>query len=121
MSFQYSPTWDYHPIIIGDQRYDFDPSLEVPVPPEHEDHGKTVQQIVGTDKITDEMIAENKEKDTWEQMRHHRNELLKLSDWTQGVDVPDAIKNPWATYRQDLRDITKVATTAEVVWPAQPS
>ena len=47
MTFEYNRTWDYHPIIIGDKRYDYDPSAEVPVPPEHEDHGKTVQQIVG--------------------------------------------------------------------------
>ena len=121
MTFQYSPTWNYHPIIIGDKRYDFDPSLEVPVPPEHEDHGKTVQQIVGSSVITDAMITEHKEKDTWEQMRVYRNQLLKESDWTQGVDVPDAIKTPYQTYRQALRDITKASSTADVVWPTKPS
>ena len=67
------------------------------------------------------MIAENKEKDTWEQMRHYRNELLKLSDWTQGVDVPDAIKNPWATYRQDLRDLpANTADPSKPNWPSKP-
>ena len=121
MAFEYSPTWDYHPIIIGDKKYDYDPSLEVPVPPEHEDHGKTVQQIVGASIITDAMITEHKEKDTWEQMRVYRNQLLNECDWTQGVDVPDAIKTPYQTYRQALRDITKAATTADVVWPTKPS
>ena len=85
------------------------------------EYGKTVQQIVGSDKITDAMILEYREKDTWEQMRKHRNELLKLCDWTQGADVPDAIKTPYQTYRQALRDITKAATTADVVWPTKPS
>ena len=28
-------------------------------------------------------------------MRAYRNELIKLSDWTQGADVPDAIKLKW--------------------------
>ena len=121
MAFQYSPTWNYHPIIIGDKRYEFDPSLEVPVPPEHEDHGKTVQQIVGSSIMTDAMITEHKEKDTWEQMRVYRNQLLNECDWTQGVAVPDAIKTPYQTYRKALRDIRKSETTADVVWPTKPS
>ena len=66
------------------------------------------------------MIAENKEKDTWEQMRAYRNELIKLSDWTQGADVPDAIKSKWTTYRQALRDITNASSTSDVVWPTEP-
>ena len=119
--FEYNPSWYYHPIKIGDVEYSYDPGEVVPVGSDDPDYGKTVQQIVGADKITDEMITEHREKDTWEQMRHHRNELLKLCDWTQGVDVPDAIKNPWATYRQSLRDITKSAKTSDVVWPTKPS
>ena len=67
------------------------------------------------------MITEHREKDTWEQMRAYRNKLLIECDWTQGVDVPDAIKIPYQTYRQALRDITKAATTADVVWPTKPS
>ena len=121
MTFQYNPTWDYHPIIIGDKRYDYDPSAEVPVPLDHEDHGKTVQQIVGSSIITDAMITEHKEKDTWQQMRVYRNQLLKESDWTQGDDVPDTIKLPYQTYRKALRDIGDAATTADVVWPTKPS
>ena len=67
------------------------------------------------------MIAENKEKDTWEQMRAYRNELIKLSDWTQGADVPDTIKLKWQSYRQALRDITNASSTSDVVWPTEPS
>jgi len=121
-NFEYSPSWHYHPIKVDGKEYSYDPGEIVPIFDEsHEDYGKTVQQIVGADKITNAMITEHREKDTWEQMRHHRNELLKLCDWTQGSDVPDAIKNPWATYRQSLRDITKSATTSDVVWPTKPS
>ena len=79
------------------------------------------QQIVCISTITNAMITEHKEKDTWEQMRVYRNQLLNECDWTQGVDVPDAIKTPYQTYRQALRDITKAATTADVVWPTKPS
>ena len=121
MTFEYSPSWKYHPIVLDGKTYSFDPKLEVPVYPDHTDYGRTVQDIVGKDKITDALYNEYKEKETWEQMRVYRNELLVKSDWTQGADVPDAIKTPWATYRQSLRDITKTATTAEVVWPTAPS
>tara|TARA_R100000773_G_C4211056_1_gene110636 strand:- start:276 stop:641 length:366 start_codon:yes stop_codon:yes gene_type:complete len=121
MTFKYSPSWQYHPIVIDGKTYSFDPKLNVPVPPDHEDFGKTVQDIVGADKITNELYDEYKEKETWEQMRTYRNALLVESDWTQGADVPDAIKGPWATYRQSLRDITKVTTTDKVVWPTKPS
>ena len=119
--FEYNPTWTSHPIVIDGIIYDYDPSLIVPVPEGHEDYGKTVQQIVGSNIITDAMIAENKELETWAQMRKHRNRLLVESDWTQGEDVPSDIKTPWAKYRKELRDITKASSTSEVVWPTKPS
>ena len=120
--FEYSPSWYYHPIKVDGVEYSYDPGEVVPVTDTSDpEYGKTVQQIVGSDKITDAMILEYREKDTWEQMRKHRNKLLIQCDWTQGVDVPDAIKTPYQTYRQALRDITKAATTAEVVWPTKPS
>ena len=118
--FEYSRNWEYHPIIIGDKIYSYDPSAPIP-PVDTENFGKTVQEVVGIATITDAMIAENKEKDTWEQMRAYRNELIKLSDWTQGADVPDAIKSKWTTYRQALRDITNASSTSDVVWPTEPS
>ena len=118
--FEYSRNWEYHPIIIGDKIYSYDPSAPIP-PVDTENFGKTVQEVVGIATITDAMIAENKEKDTWEQMRAYRNELIKYSDWTQGADVPDAIKSKWTTYRQALRDVTKATSTSDVVWPTEPS
>ena len=60
-----------------------------------------------------------------------RNQKLKTSDWTQGADVPDVIKTPWATYRQKLRDLPKTANpsldsdnvldNSSVNWPEEPS
>ena len=37
-------------------------------------------------------------------LRQKRDRLLRESDWTQGADVPDTIKAPWAAYRKALRD-----------------
>ena len=57
--------------------------------------------------------------------------MLARSDWTQGADVPSAIKTPWATYRQQLRDLPASSTPtlkadgtldrSSVTWPTKPS
>ena len=57
-------------------------------------------------------------------LRENRNPLLFESDWTQNADVPQAIKDKWVTYRQELRDLTNGIDTAEkvraVVFPTKP-
>lgn len=40
-------------------------------------------------------------------IKDKRNKLLDASDWTQMPDVPQETKEKWATYRQELRDITE--------------
>lgn len=53
--------------------------------------------------------------------RRQRDVLLAKSDWTQLPDVPVAAKEAWATYRQQLRDITtQSGYPATVVWPTPP-
>lgn len=54
-------------------------------------------------------------------MRTVRDELLKESDWTQLPDVPQALKAKWATYRQQLRDITKAQGFPNVDFPIKPN
>jgi len=54
-------------------------------------------------------------------LREHRDKKLAETDWTQGADVPDAIKNAYTSYRQALRDITKTHNNPRtVVWPDKP-
>ena len=54
-------------------------------------------------------------------LRELRNQKLAETDWTQGADVPDAIKNAYTNYRQKLRDITKTYNNPrKVVWPDKP-
>lgn len=62
-------------------------------------------------------------------LRIERNRRLMLSDWTQGADIPDSIKVPYATYRQQLRDLPSVTTfpikgygpsLESVDWPTLP-
>ena len=53
-------------------------------------------------------------------VREQRNQKLKDSDWTQVADAP-VDKAVWATYRQELRDITSQAGFPwDVTWPVQP-
>ena len=54
-------------------------------------------------------------------MRENRNAKLAFCDWTQ---LPDATvdKAAWASYRQELRDITTAEGWPEnITWPTQPS
>jgi hypothetical protein len=54
--------------------------------------------------------------------RFKRDIMLKSSDWTQLPDVPQTLKESWATYRQALRDITSQSGfPTNVVWPTKPN
>jgi len=59
-------------------------------------------------------------------LRNRRDLLLAESDWTQAADSPlsDSKKAEWATYRQQLRDITSSYTTdsaiSDIVFPTPP-
>lgn len=56
----------------------------------------------------------------WTVIRAERNKLLADCDWTQ---LPDASADAatWATYRQELRDITTQSDPFNIVWPVAPS
>ena len=60
-------------------------------------------------------------------LRNKRNLMLKECDWTQAADSPlsDPKKAEWATYRQQLRDLTNTYTTEnsieDIVFPTKPT
>lgn len=55
----------------------------------------------------------------WESVRALRNTKLENCDWTQLSDAPvDAAV--WATYRQELRDITTQTDPFNITWPTEP-
>lgn len=55
------------------------------------------------------------------QQRQKRDQLLNESDWTQLSDVPLTNKSEWATYRQQLRDITQQSGYPyDVIYPNPP-
>jgi hypothetical protein len=54
------------------------------------------------------------------EVRQQRNALLSACDWTQLPDSP-ADHETWATYRQELRDVTsQPGFPWDVVWPEAP-
>jgi len=60
-------------------------------------------------------------QDAESNVRSHRNGLLAECDWTQVADAP-VDQAAWATYRQELRDITSQAGFPySVVWPTPPA
>lgn len=53
--------------------------------------------------------------------RTKRAALLAACDWTQSRDIPEAISNAWAPYRQSLRDITaQPGFPHAITWPEAP-
>jgi len=68
---------------------------------------------------TPEQIAERTAAKKTE-VRQQRNQRLADCDWTQLPDAP-VPPAPWATYRQELRDVTAQAGFPwKVVWPEAP-
>jgi hypothetical protein len=64
--------------------------------------------------------AEQAQAQLPEQIRKQRNALLAKCDWTQISDCT-VDKQAWATYRQELRDVTAQAGfPADVAWPTPP-
>jgi len=57
----------------------------------------------------------------WQEIRDRRNYELQKSDWTQLPDVPIPTKAAWATYRQELRDITAQTDPFNITWPVPPN
>lgn len=115
-------TWTYNPIYDTPYPYNgttfsFDPKFPVPVPRDHPDYGKTLQEVLNiSDEVVDAIVLQAK----WNQIRSIRDQLLKDSDWTQGRDVPSNIHEPWAAYRNALRNLTDTTSPEEVVFPAPP-
>lgn len=58
---------------------------------------------------------------TEESAKIHRNALLAVSDWTQLPDVSISDKTDWATYRQQLRDLTNNPNWPNVDFPEPPA
>lgn len=87
-------------------------------------------EITNTEYIEYQQVREktqeeinNEVQSLWPGIRERRNQLLAESDWTQLYDSPLSVekKTEWATYRQDLRDLSKdFPNPQSLVWPDPP-
>lgn len=84
--------------------------------PEYRDDGWW--QTWAVTEASAEEIAERTDNQ-WTAVRAERNKKLADCDWTQLPDAPvDAAA--WATYRQELRDITTQTDPFNITWPTEP-
>ena len=116
------------PEIIDD--FGYDPVLEGPqptlIPPYQYAQRDGVVEVNGqwfTHYIAAEPDAEGKaamDAAQAQRVREDRNARLAACDWTQLPDAPVAAA-AWATYRQELRDVTAQAGFPwQVTWPTEP-
>ena len=77
------------------------------------------EDLVG---LTEEELQQKINDSKLADVRHIRNLLLAETDWTQNPDVPQATKDLWAPYRQQLRDMTITYQDLNgAVWPDKPA
>lgn len=93
--------------------------------------GEYVRTVQAVAKTADDTAAENAKIAS--RNREKRDRLLAESDWTQFNDSPlgSSSKTAWATYRQELRDITSHANWPNLTpqgqdgtggdWPTKPN
>lgn len=82
---------------------------EMPIPDDLKDLDEAqIAKVIADSKLAD--------------LRAERTRRLAETDWTQNPDVPEATKTAWATYRQELRDLTITQQDLNGCdWPTPPS
>jgi len=69
------------------------------------------------------MASPPPEGDRMAYLRHIRDLLMGLTDWTQAADSPltETQQAAWATYRQSLRDLPQAYSgEGPIPWPVAP-
>jgi hypothetical protein len=80
-------------------------------------HSKDISQP--SDDVINAKIDELKAAEPMRLLREERDRLIAETDWWASSDL--TISSAQTKYRQDLRDITKTATSLDdVTWPTKP-
>jgi hypothetical protein len=62
----------------------------------------------------DQKLHDRDEPLTWDDIRKHRDKILKTSDTEIAEDMPESLKQKWMAYRQVLRDLPTTLEAAGV-------
>jgi hypothetical protein len=90
------------------------------VGPVVEQNGQWYTSYVVTD--VDDQTKTQIDVDRAKSVRIERDLKLTACDWTQTLDSPINNKSAWATYRQELREITKQSGFPwTITWPTDPN
>ena len=82
-------------------------------------NGKVETFNVSDSEMSWRQSAEDQKVEALAVLRQERNARLVETDWWASTDL--TITDAQKKYRQDLRDITKVATSLDdVKWPSKP-
>ena len=79
---------------------------------------------INTKQWEDARTEQQKYNDAAQPIISQRDKLLYASDWTQIPNNPLTVEQQalWATYRQELRDITlQSGYPFDVIWPTPPT
>jgi len=95
-----------------------DAATEMLVPSSPYIEGNWVYVVTVRNKTAEEVQADVNARAA--QKRAERNRLLAASDWTQVLDAP-VDRTAWATYRQQLRDITEQEGFPDIELPKDPN
>ena len=86
----------------------------------------TADEQTAFDNQTGDTEEQQLERKINEQVRVHREQLLKDSDWSQLSDngLSSEKKTEWQTYRQELRDLPSTISSkqdiTDLVYPTKP-
>jgi hypothetical protein len=93
-------------------------------PDDCEEHGRAIfaAAVAGEYGVVAEFVPYvPTQEEKAAEIRAERDALLAATDWTQLPDVPEAIREAYAVYRQALRDIPEQAGFPDdVQWPIKP-
>lgn len=114
------------PVIMSDETladYAVHPVTTTAVPAFDSKTHKVTQSVELQDNAWTQVwtVSQLEESRAGENIRGHRDDLLKKTDYTQLTDAPGDTA-AWATYRQALRDIpAQDGFPFTVIWPTEPS
>lgn len=113
------------PYFVGDVVYCVRAVDRDPVDVQNERNNAIYNAIQESDAVFLAAITEDEKIQFFDAQAHKirslRDKKLQSSDWTQGKDISDAVSNPWAAYRDELRNVPQQAGFPwDVVWPTPP-